>query len=176
MAEPTGFEGFGEFNAGFLASPPDAIPAEAVGPDFERDFQWAYANIGTAVTEEIAPNPSAWYLLEYARTAKVAFFKAYMDYSLKKRSEDARDVKWQDDKKKQMGFISTLADEYRVMSGEALTRMAQESPDVVLATLSGLGWSVHGPAESTGTEQPESVAGDGHGLVLPAHGPEGVGF
>lgn len=95
--------------------------------DFFRDLRWAYSNLGNkGLMPEDAPNGSAWYMLEYGRSARSEFMKQAMNYFMKQEKENEAQQALKDDHKKQMSFIKSLEVEVKGIATDMLKQVSDE--------------------------------------------------
>ena len=117
------------------------LAAKESSLDFFRDLEWAYNGLGNkALKPEDAPSGSAWYMLEYGRSARAEFMKQVMGYFLKKEKEKEDQQALKDDHRKQMRFIETLSEEVKGISYEMVSQIS-DAEFLALAKERGLALS-----------------------------------
>lgn len=88
----------------------DRLAEKSGSADFEKDFEWAYANIGNRKVEIAeAPSSAAYFLWDYYRGAKAKLVDTAAKLHAAKNKNASDDEKvMQDDKRKQFALIDAL--------------------------------------------------------------------
>lgn len=116
--------------------------------DFDRDFVWAYSQLGKAnLTPRDAPSAPAWFLLKYGNSARSEFLKRAATFFERRESNAEAEQALVDDHRKQMSFIESLANELGPVSKDLAQ---QASSDFLADELRRRGWQVQAPETALG--------------------------
>lgn len=127
-----------------------SVAADFMTPSklFERDFEWAYGNLGNENAEEDggAPSLTALELWRHGRTARTQFVKMAMDYFTRRSKVEAELKEFADDQRGKFNWIAKLRMEKPNVE-EGILTMVDRDPLVVQKALQSLGWVVALPAK-----------------------------
>ena len=93
-----------------LAEDIEVLTVESGSVDFEKDFEWAYANIGNrGIQVEDAPSSAAHFLWDYYRSTKAKFVEtAAKLHAAKSKTASDDDKVMHDDQRKQFALLDAL--------------------------------------------------------------------
>lgn len=121
-----------------------ALIDQGLPVDFERDWEWAYANFPIkGIEPKSAPSASAWKLLRFAQEHQAKFVEKFLSYFERKRKESGDNNEMiETDQRTQFAALDRFArhvtDSVDIVVGELMGRF----PDETILALREHGWSV----------------------------------
>jgi|GEM_PF-2890326 hypothetical protein len=112
--------------------------------DVDRDWQWAYDNLGNPECQpKDAPSISAWELLQFGRDYKSKFMEKALSWHEKKRKEmGPQGDQFEDDGRTKFRAIEKMIKNLTADLISTVKDIVRRDPNAVARTLRDLGWTV----------------------------------